>query len=367
MKKIKIKDKYLHSSKNDIILLKKALSNKQLSGTSDIISEYENKLGEYFKIPHVVAQSSGSAALQSAMIVLGAKPGDEILVASIAPLPTALPILTIGCVPKFVDTIENTFNFDPKDLERKITKKTKAAIIVSLWGYPIDYDQTLKILRNHKIPLIEDCAQAHGSTMNGIHLGSIGDIGCWSTHDRKIISTGEGGFVASKSSKLAEKIRKYSQLGYLNNFDHGVNFKLSALQAAVGIARINDIEKLIKIRTKNAKRIINGIKDSKITPFLIPEGGRANYYGLVIKLPYSFKQNKVFIKKLEENGIPSDILRYKYKPLYKRKLFSKYFEEISPNTEKEINSITTIPVHPDLSNNEIDYIIETVNKISRKM
>ena len=301
------------------------------------------------------------------MYCLGVRPGDEVILPAISPLPTALPLITAGCTPIFIDVEKDTFGFDIEDMKKKITKKTKAAILVPLWGYPIDYTETLKVLKQHGIPLIEDCAQAHGTLINGQHIGTFGDVGCWSTHDRKLLSTGEGGFIATANKELADSIRQFSQLGYMDNVHYGVNYKLSSIQAALGVARLPDIESHVEKRTKNARLLEKGLKGSDIQPLDVLKGSRPNYYGFVIKLPYSKEKNAEFVKKLDEKGIPSDILRYKYKALYKRELFQKYFTETCPNTEEMIASITSIPVHPGITEDEVAYMVEQIKQTADSM
>jgi dTDP-4-amino-4,6-dideoxygalactose transaminase len=362
-----IVDKYLHSSPNDLKNIKIALDEKKLSGTSEYITNYEEKLAEYFKIKFVVAQSSGSAALHSALYALNVKPGDEVVLPAISPLPTALPIITAGAIPIFVDIKPDTFGFDITDLKKKLTKKTKAAILVPLWGYPIDYTETIKVLKKYNVPLIEDCAQSHGTLIDGMQTGSFGTVGCWSTHDRKLLSTGEGGFIATKDKKISDKIRQFSQLGYMNNIDYGVNYKLSSVQAALGVSRLPDIEMHVEKRTANARLLEKGLIDTEIVPLPILENSRPNYYGFVIKLPFSKEKNKKFINMLDERGIPSDMLQYKYKPLYKRELFKKYYKDKCPVTENLIDSITTLPVHPGIKKSEISYMIKQIKEILKEL
>lgn len=355
-----IPDKYLHSGIHDVELITEVIREDQLSGTSTVITEYEDKLSKYFSIPYVVAQSSGSAALHSALHNLKLPKRSEVLIPSIAPLPTALPILTAGLIPKFVDVLPNTFTLDPSDLESKISKNTKAAVVVPIWGYPIDLTETVRILKHYKIPLIEDCAQAHGTLWKGKHFGSFGLIGCWSTHDRKMISTGEGGFIATKNKRLAEKIRQFSQLGYMDSITYGVNYKLSSLQAAIGISRIPDIESQIKIREKNVAFIQDSLKHTNLEFFPVIPNSRPNYYGLLLKLPFNKQKNRKFLEELAEKGVPSDLLKYNYVPLYKRKLFANFRKDTSVATERIISSITSLPVHPGLRQNQIEYMVDQI-------
>ncbi len=355
-----ISDKYLHSSSSDEKQINHALKNKQLSGTAETVQRYEDALTAYFRSKHAVALSNGSAALHAALYALNVKPGDEVLIPAVSTLPTVFPVCTTGATPILVDTDSDSCNFDPDDLERKITKKTKAAIIAPLWGYPVNYTAILKILRRHNIPLIEDCAQSHGSMWKKKHYGTFGMIGCFSTHDRKILSTGEGGFILTQSRTLAAKIREFSRLGNLTGKHYGVNYKLSSLQAALGIARIPDIEKQILIRTNHASSIVRQITSNYVSPFQVITDSRPNYYSLLLHLSFPGDGNLLFINNLQKRGIPSDITKYNHTVLNKREYFS-LVKGSFPNADKLLSSITSIPVHPGITSKEISYMVRCIN------
>lgn len=159
---------------------------------------------------------------------------------AVAPLPTALPILTSGATPVIVEVLPGSLAMDPDDLQRVISTRTRAAITVPLWGYPVDTSSAQTVLAQAGIPLIEDAAQAHGTGIGGRYAGTIGTIGCFSTHDRKLLSTGEGGFILSDDPGLYERVEHYTRLGHLRGTSHGVNYKLAAPLAAIGTHRPPD-------------------------------------------------------------------------------------------------------------------------------
>ncbi len=352
---MKIDDKYLVFDPTEIEVLGNALLSKQLSGTSQYIELYEKKLSEFFGIKYAIAVSSGSAALHAALYSLGVRDGDEILIPAISPIPTVLPIITSHAIPKLVDTDPMGFGFDIDDLKRKITKKTKAAMLVPLWGYPIDYDPILRILKQHNMPLIEDAAQAHGTRVRGKYVGTFGDIGCFSTHDRKILSTGEGGFILTNREDVYKTVKKFIQLGTMDGTTYGVNYKLSTLQAALGMHRIKQIPRQIGKRKKNKQLLMELLSRSLIQELPVIKDGEPNYYSLVLYLPWGKLKNQKFIDALASKGIPSDILRYDYKPIYERPLFSSFTSDC-PNALSLLHHITTIPVHPKISIKEIHYM-----------
>ncbi len=355
---MEIKDKYLFSSVNDFEYIKKVLLNKKLSGTADIVDEYELKLANFFNSKFAVATSSGTSAIQTALFAAGANQGDDVIISSTCPVMSVFPIIQAGANIIFCDTAEDNFGLSIDDLEKTITSRTKAVIEVPMWGYPTNVEALKNFLKSKNIPLILDLAQAHGTKLKDHYLSYYGDISCFSTHDRKILATGEGGFILTNNENYYNKAKSFIAFGNMNTIDYGLNFKLGALQAALGLNRIDYIPEQLKIRKSNAEHIRDGLKHSQISELTITENGEPNYYALLLKL--NLDNPRKFIDYLSIKGIPSDIIRYNCKPLYNYSILEK-FKRICPNSEKLLQSITTIPVHPGLNENEIDYIISTIN------
>lgn len=358
-----IKDKFLIKNDGDKKSIIRAIDNLKLSGTSDIVKEYETKLATFFESKYAIAVSSGTAAIHSALFALNVKNGDEVIVPPTAPIMSASPILLQSAKPIFVDTNKNNFGFDTNSLKRNITNKTKAIICVPMWGYPFDYKELIEVCKDFQVPLIEDAAQAHNSTYNNKKVGTLGDIGCFSTHDRKILATGEGGFILTDNYEVYEQIKSFTQYANMKGETFGMNYKISTLQAAIGISRIDKIKWQVEVRRKNAKRILNGLLDPNVYEIEYPKNSSPNYYGLVFQMSYPVEKIKKIINKLMDFGIPSDILRYNYKVMYHYMLF-KQWKRICPNAEYLSKTITTVPVHPNIRENELDHIISSLNNIS---
>ena len=353
-----ISDKYLFSGKNDLENVANALLSKKLSGTSDIVSGYETCLENFFYAKHAIATSSGTSAIQTALFVAGVRNGDEVIIPPTCPVMTIFPILQIGAKPIFCDTCIDNFGLDIVDLTHKIGSKTKAVIEVPMWGYPTDVVGLKNFLNTRKITLILDLAQAHGTMINRQYLSAYGDLACFSTHDRKILATGEGGFVLTDNDRYENEARSFIQFGNMDGISFGLNFKLGALQASLGAGRIEFIQKQLDVRRKNACYVVGGIKNANAKEFDIINGGSPNYYALLLKL--TFDDNSRFIDFLSQKGVPSDILRYDYQVLYKYPIFEGLTGNCK-NAESLSTSITTIPVHPDLGTGELDYIISQIN------
>ena len=323
-------------------------------------------------MPFAHAMSSGTGALQAILYILGITKGDEIIIPATSPIMTALPVLSVGATPVFVDCSNSDFSIDPDDLERKITKKSKVIICVPMWGYPIEIIRTKNIAKKHNLIVIEDCSQAHMTISNGKPLGTYGDFGVFSTQERKLICTGEGGFILTKNKNYSKKVECCRLFGIThNNYSNnpiigecfGLNYKLSALNAAIGISQAAKIKKKILERTSNANIIKNGLKSiSWIKEIKYSAKGKPNYYSLVMEFdPSKIKQKNLEIF-LYSNNIMSDTYRYNYKPLYRYPIFKK-FESKCINADKKCKSIITLPVHEGLTKKDLFRIIENYKEI----
>lgn len=351
---------------NEIFKLGRKLLNGNISGISSEISTYEQKLADFFKSRNAVAVSSGSAAIITALSILGIGEGDEVLIPATSVLPSALPLLSAKIKPIIVDTLVDGFAFDPTDLKRKITSKTKAAILVYMWGYPINYIETKKILDSFNIPLIEDASQAHGSMYDNNYLGTLGKIGCFSTNDRKILSTGEGGFILTNEDDIAIKAKDYSTFGVMKGQGPSSNFRISSLQAVLGISRIKLIKKQILKRKQKVHHILERLKPLGILPISLDEKAFPNYYSLLVLLPWDKEENLEFIQRTHIKGIPSDIIRYGYCTIGKKDVFKEY-DTFCPNAELFISKLANIPIRPDMKVKEIDYIVDTYYSEAKKL
>lgn len=354
-----VTDKFLSRSDQDLPILSKLLSAGQLSGTAEIVGEYELALARTFGVRRAIAVSSGSTAIQAALRAIDAEVGDEILVPATAPLPSVFPITANGLVPVAVDVAEGSVGFDPADLERKISSRTRAALAVPLWGYPQDLRRVRSVLDAAGIPLIEDAAHAHGARSNGKMVGTEGLLGCFSTHDRKLLATGEGGFVLTDDEEIADRIQSYTRLGNLRGDESGVNFKINAMAAAVGIARIPLLEGLIRARTENAQYILQEIGSSgSISELDYPQGAKPNYYNLTVVLT-SQDQATRQLEKISAQGLAIDQIKYGYNVFYRRNAY-KSIAASCPNAESLMERLVQIPVHPGLNHADLTRIVEII-------
>lgn len=222
------------------------------------LDRFESEFAEFCGSKYAISCSSGTTALHLAMAAAGIGEGDEVLVATTTNMASFFSVLYLGAKPVPVDITLPTLTMDPADLARKITPKSKAIMVVHLFGQPTDMDPINELAKAHNLFVVEDCAQAHGATYGGRTVGSIGDAGCFSLFANKIVTTGEGGMVTTDDANLADKARSLKALafGKTNKFMHadiGFNYRMTNVQAAIGCGQMSVVDSLVEKRREIAR------------------------------------------------------------------------------------------------------------------
>lgn len=256
--------------------------------------DYERALAEWFGVKHAIAVSSGTTALHIALAAFGIGPGDEVIVTPYTFIASDTCVLEQNAIPIFADVDPDYLTLDPADVERKITKHTKAIIPVSITGTPVDLDPIMDLARKHKLWVLEDCAQSPGATYKGRKVGTLGQVGAFSTIAGKITSTGEGGFVITDDDDLYEKMWGYMDfarkrsLGTASKYHWGLpctNYRITNMQAAIGLEQVKKMERVIARRTENARYLTQRLKDVPgIQPPKEPPWGERVYYYYAIRI-----------------------------------------------------------------------------------
>ena len=346
-----------------------------LSGDSSVIELYEQKLSYYFNAKHAIAVSSGTAALHASLLTV-ISPGDEVLVPAICVPMTISAILQAGGIPVFYDCSATSFKPDLKDLDKKITQSSRVLVTVSMWGYRAIDNDTVTFCRQRNITIIEDAAQSAGTDSLLGYEGTIGDIGCFSTHEFKLISTGEGGFILTNSDEYAEKIRSFTHIGFSQRhggfgYADGLNYKLSAFQAAVGIVQLTSLDTKIQGREKRKMKWKNLLQSSVGISFLNSDVmSRHNCYSLVCLLNDSTKHTgDALAKKLYTVGVNTDTYRYKntivsnypyYKDFYMSPKYTGDNNLDFPNATEMVKRMLVLPCHERVS-------MEAIHKASKNI
>ena len=248
------------------------------------IKEFEDSFAKYIGAKYATATSSGTTALQTALLAHDIKKSDEVITTPFSFIATANSIIHSGAKPVFVDIEKDTFNINPDLIEEKITDKTKAMLIVSLFGLTPDMEKICSIAKKHDLILIEDCAQSNGAEFKNKKAGSFG-TGCFSFYPTKNMTTGEGGMLTTNDEKIAETSRMIINHGSKVKYHHeilGYNFRMNSISAAIGIEQLKKLDHLNKKRIENANYLIENLKNTNIILPKIKEGYKHVFHQFAI-------------------------------------------------------------------------------------
>jgi perosamine synthetase len=241
----------------EIEYVTKAVTSGWISSLGEYILEFEKKFATYCERSHGVATANGTVALHLALVALEIGPGDEVIIPNFTFIATANAVAYTGAKVILVDVEPDTWNIDPQKIEAKITSRTKAIIPVPIYGHPCDMDPILEIAKKHKLYVIEDAAEAHGALYNNKKVGSFGDISCFSFYANKTITSGEGGMCLTNDEHINQRLLllRDHAMDKKKRYWHdqmGFNYRMTNLQAAVGVAQLERIENFVAIKRSNA-------------------------------------------------------------------------------------------------------------------
>lgn len=331
-----------------------------------VVEDFEEQFKTYINMPYACATSSGTTALMSALASLSLPPKTKIITTAFSFIATTSAIIYIDGIPIFADIDERTFNISPKSIEELLEKHpdTKALLIVHLFGQSCDMDRIMEIVKKYNLILIEDCAQAHGAMWHGQKLGSFGHASIFSFYPTKNMTTTEGGMCLFKDIEVYKKAKRHinhgcNQLYYHD--EHGYNFQMSNIEAAIGIQQLKKLVHFNEQRIRNATYYNEKINNTCITkPYRDSRCHHVyNQYSILI----DEECRQAFVKYLETNGIAAKI----YYPLTipEQRCFEIYgFDLDLPISNKIKKTILSIPVHPALLEAETSIIAEVINGYS---
>ncbi len=363
-------------SKKEWEYVKDCLDSNWISSSGKYIKLFEDGFSKYCNTKFGVACSNGTTALHLALESLNIKKGDEVIIPTFTMIATANAIIYTGAKPVFVDSELETWNMDVKKIEEKITKKTKAIMPVHTYGHPVDMDPILKLAKDYNLYVIEDAAEAHGAEYKNKKTGGLADVGCFSFYGNKIISTGEGGMLITNNGEIAEKSKLLRNHAFtIPRFLHkhlGFNYRFTNIQAAIGLAQLENINELVNARIKNANYYTKLLKDVDgiITP---PQAKWAKnvywMYGILIDNKFRLTRDEV-MKKLFEKGIET---RSFFIPMHKQPIFNDKNNERTyvkddnkyPNAEELSRKGLYLPSSSSLKKEEIEYIVNTIKSLKK--
>jgi perosamine synthetase len=331
-----------------------------VSSAGAYVERFEADFASFCGMTDAVSCSSGTAALHLALAALGLGPGDEVIVPALTYVATANAVRYCGAHPVFVDIDAASMTLDPGQVERNLTARTKAIIPVHIYGQCADMDPLLEMAEAQSIAIVEDAAEAHGASYRGRRAGGLGTVGTFSFFGNKIITTGEGGMVTLSDPDLAERIRRLRDQGAdpLRRYRHsiiGFNYRMTNLQAALGVAQMERVGELLQSRVHVAAWYDEELADCGdvlAVPQPIPGTGHAYWMYTVVLSDYAGRERDQLILRLSDDGIDT---RPAFCPLH---LLPPYYMGVGhfPVAERVGARGITLPTHSRLTRDDVAYI-----------
>jgi dTDP-4-amino-4,6-dideoxygalactose transaminase len=327
------------------------------------VQAVESRFAAYCGTDFAIGVGSGTDALHVALRACGIGPGDEVITVANTFIATAEAIILAGARPVFVDIDPVTQNMDPALVEKAITRRTRAIIPVHLFGHPVDMEPIMELARDHKLKVIEDACQAHGAEYQGRRAGSLGDIGCFSFYFTKNLGAyGESGIITTSDPEIAKQCRMIRDHGQAAKYYHsmiGFNSRLDEVQAAVLKVKLPHLDTWIEERRRLARLYDSGLPASIITPQEMPWAKHV-YYVYVIRTPDRDRLRDWLDSKGVGTGIHYPV------PIHRQEALRTYGggDFSLPVTDKITGEILSLPMYPELKNEEIDYICNCISEFS---
>jgi perosamine synthetase len=342
-----------------------------ISSNGRFIKAFEEQFAEFCGTKHAITCSNGTVALHLALLAYGIGVGDEVIVPTLTYVASANAVTYCGARPVFVDSEAKTWNINPELIEAKITDKTKGIIVVHLYGHPVDMDAVIRIARKHNLVIIEDAAEAHGALYKGKIAGSLGDIATFSFYGNKIITTGEGGMVVTNNDEVAAKLRLLKGQGMSPTQRYwfpivGYNYRMTNMQAAIGLAQIENIDWHLSKRKEVARLYYQYLAPLSNYIELPVEEDWASHsfwmYTILLKNTVRMKRDD-FMNALDNQGVETRPIFY---PMH---ILPIYQEDTSsyPVANDVSSRGFNLPTHGLLKEEDIAFIAQQIENICFKL
>jgi len=324
------------------------------------VCEFEEHFARFVGVKHAVAVNSGTSALHILLESMGVGTGDEVILPSLVCMAVPYAVLRSGAHPVFTEVIPKTFNIDVEDAEKRISNKTKAIIAVHLYGHPAQLDRLEEICKKHDLLLIEDCAQAHGAEYKGNKVGSFGDAAFFSFGATKNMTTAEGGIILTDSDEIDEKCRAIRYHDQCAKTPYvGSNYKMTDIQAAMGLVQLERLKNFTERRRENARFLTKNLERAKTIRLPIES----------IDVYHVYHRYTIVVNHIERDRLKNSLLKMGIgcgilydPPAHLHPLFVERWRGKLPTTESLSKKILSIPVHPGLTAEDLEYIVNGVKR-----
>ena len=347
-------------SGNEKRYMNECLDSTWISSKGRFISEFETAFARYTGAKYAVTVSNGTAALHLALIALGIGPGDEVIVPTLTYISSANAIAYTGALPVFVDSLDETWQMDPEDIERKLTPRTRAIMAVHLYGHPCDMDRIMAIARKNGLFLIEDCAEAFGALYKGRHVGTFGDIATYSFFGNKTITTGEGGMVITNDETLHDRVSHLKGQGLAKHRQYwhdviGYNYRMTNVCAAIGLAQLERADDLLARKRMVATWYAEGLSAVPVTLHTETPGVTHSFWMCSLLLHDPQKRDPLR-SILEQNCVET---RPVFSPLHTMPMYSAKFQRY-PVAESMGWRGISLPSWPDLTHEQVQFVCAVI-------
>lgn len=344
-----------------------------ISSEGPFIKKFEENFAAKMGRKYGIAVSNGSVALDASMIALDIKPGDEVIMPAFTIICCASAITRVGAIPVLVDCEKDTWNMDVGQIEEKITARTRAIMVVHIYGLPVDMDPVIELAKKYRLKIIEDAAEQHGQHYKGKPVGSFGEISCFSFYPNKHITTGEGGMIATDDLELAERCRSLRNLCFKpeRRFVHdelGYNYRMTNVQAAIGLAQLERMDEFVIKKRKTGHYYTNLLKDVpgiQIPPKATPFADNIYWvYGIVLNDEIPFDASTA-MKKMNDLGVGT---RPFFWPMHEQPVLKKmnlFKNESYPESERIARRGFYVPSGLNLNESQMDKVVDCLKKILR--
>ena len=362
---------------NELKYVTDCIKSNWISSSGQYVNKFEEGFSKFCGAKYGIACSNGTTAIHLALMAIGVKKGDEIITPTFNIISATNSIILCGAKPVLVDSELDTWNIDVNKIEEKITKRTKAILIVHTYGHPVDMDPVLELGKKYGIKIIEDAAEAHGALYKNRMVGSIGDIGCFSFYSNKILTTGEGGMVITNDKDIAKNAMSMRDLCFTQprfiHYELGFNYRMTNIQAAIGLAQLERAEELINCRINNARYYsskLNKIEGITLPPEMPWAKNVYWMYSIMIGENFGISKDGVMAK-LKELGIET---RSFFMPMHMQPLFvnNKHHDERYPDclgkfpcSEELYRKGLYLPSTSDITKAEMEEVIEKLVSLKK--
>jgi perosamine synthetase len=377
----------------ELELLKETIESGNLNRVGGKMTKaVEEGFASVLGMKHALAVTSGTAAIHTAVAAVNPDPGDEIITTSMSDMGTVIGIIYQNAIPIFADVAPGGYHLDPESVRRNITDRTRAIIVVHLWGQAANMDEFLKIGEEHGIPIIEDCAQAYLTTWKGRRVGSMGRLGCFSLQQSKHISAGDGGLVVTDDDDLAYRARLFADKGWdraASGRGHiflAMNYRISELQSAVTLAQLDRVESVCARRRELGDRLTEKLRGIPgVYPMTLQQGCDTTYWYYpirVVEKEVGMSRDR-FGAALGKEGIPNGTWLnkplYLFEALLEQRTFGRshhpfdspaasrrvtYAPGLCPNAERTLEELLILTVHEFYAEQDVDDMAAGIRKVA---